>query len=104
MTTNNCSPKGKYQRTCNNNTPNTNNKRAKYRHFDEPIKLMRQSEIQGYAIRYLDNVAKNNGKSKYGFMTGLVQEASSKNNALQIDRTDILNEARRIVGKKKKIS
>ena len=65
---------------------------------------MRQSEIQGYAIRYLDNVAKNNGKSKYGFMTGLVQEASSKNNALQIDRTDILNEARRIVAKQRKLS
>jgi hypothetical protein len=65
---------------------------------------MRQSEIQGYAIRYLDNVAKNNGKCKYGFMTGLVQEASTKNYALQIDRTDILNEARRIVAKQRKLS
>jgi hypothetical protein len=63
---------------------------------------MRQSEIQGYAIQYLDNVAKNNGKCKYGFMAGLVREASSKNNSLEIDRTDILNEARRIVGKKRK--
>jgi hypothetical protein len=65
---------------------------------------MRQSEIQGYAIRYLDNVAKNNGKCKYGFITGLVQKASSKNNALQIDKTDILNEARRIVAKQRKLS
>ena len=101
-TTNN--KRGKYQLTCNNNTPNTNNKRAKYRHFDEPIKLMRQIEIRGYAIRYLDNVAKNNGKCKYGFMAGMVLEASTKNNALQIDRTDILNEARRIVTKQRKLS
>jgi hypothetical protein len=65
---------------------------------------MRHSEIRGYAIRYLENVAKNNGRSKYGFMTGLVQEASSKNKALQIDSTDILNEARRIVAKERKLS
>jgi hypothetical protein len=65
---------------------------------------MRQIEIRGYAIRYLDNVAKNNGKCKYGFMAGIVQEASTKNNALQIDRTDILNEARRIVTKQRKLS
>jgi len=65
---------------------------------------MRQIEIRGYAIRYLDNVAKNNGKCKYGFMAGMVLEASTKNNALQIDRTDILNEARRIVTKQRKLS
>ena len=64
---------------------------------------MRQSEIRGYAIWYLENVAKNNGRSKYGFMTGLVQEASSKNNALQIYKTDICNEARRIVAKQRKL-
>ena len=95
--------RGKYQRTCNNNTPNTNNKIGKYRQFSGPIKLMRQSEIRGYAIRYLDNVSKNNGKCKYGFLAGLVREASTNNNALQIDKTDIRNEARRIVAKQRKL-
>lgn len=69
----------------NNNTPKTNNKRGTYRHFDGPSKLIRQSEIQDYAIRDLDNVAKNNDKCKYGFMAGLVQKASSVNNAVQIN-------------------
>jgi hypothetical protein len=65
---------------------------------------MRQSEIRGYAIRYLDNVAKNNGKCKYGFMAGLVREASSKNNALQIDSRAIENKAERIVARQRKVS
>ena len=80
----------------NNNTPKTNNKRGTYRRFDGPTKLMRRSEIRGYAIRYLDNVAKNNGKCKYGFMAGLVREASSENNALQINSRDIETEVARI--------
>jgi hypothetical protein len=95
--------RGKYQRTCNKNTPNTNNKIGKYRQFSGPIQLMRQSEIRGYAIRYLDNVSKNNGKCKYGFLAGLVREASSNNNDLQIYKTDIQNE-RRIVAKQRKLS
>ena len=94
----------KYQRTCNNNTHDINNKRDKYRHFHGPIKLMRQSEIRGYAIRYLDDVAKNNGKCKYGFLAQLVREASTKNNSLQIYKADILNEARRIVAKQTKVT
>ena len=90
----------------NNNTPKTNNKRGTYRRFDGPIKLMRRSEIRGYAIRYLDNVAKNNGKCKYGFMAGLVGEASSENNALlQINSRDIETaEVARIVAKQRKVS
>jgi hypothetical protein len=96
--------KHKYQRTCKNNTPNTINKRGEYRHFNGPIKLMRQSEIRGYAIRYLDNVHKNNGKCKYGFLAGLVREACTKNNALQIYKKDILNEATRIVAKQRTVS
>ena len=88
----------------NNNTPKANNKRGTYRRFDGPIKLMRQSEIRGYAIRYLDNVAKNNGKCKYGFMAGLVREASSVNNVLQINSRDIEDEVARIVAKQRKVS
>jgi hypothetical protein len=65
---------------------------------------MRQSEIRGYAIRYLDDVAKNNGKCKYGFLAQLVREASTKNNSLQIYKADILNEARRIVAKQTKVT
>jgi hypothetical protein len=65
---------------------------------------MRQSEIRGYAIRYLDNVDKNNGKCKYGFLAGLVREASTKNNALQIYKKDILHEATRIVAKQRTVS
>ena len=95
--------KHKYQRTCKNNTPNTINKRGEYRHFNGPIKLMRQSEIRGYAIRYLDNVDKNNGKCKYGFLAGLVREACTKNNALQIYKKDILHEATRIVAKQRTV-
>jgi hypothetical protein len=81
----------KYRRTCNDITRDTNNKIGK-------------SEIRGYAIWYLDNVSKNNGKCKYGFLAGLVREASSNNNALQIYKTDIQNEARRIVAKQRKLS
>ena len=88
----------------NNNTPKANNKRGTYRRFDGPIKLMRQSEIRGYAIRYLDNVSKNNGKCKYGFMAGLVREASSVNNVLQINSRDIEDEVARIVAKQRKVS
>ena len=88
----------------NNNTPKTNNKRGTYRRFDGPIKLMRRSEIRGYAIRYLDNVAENNGKCKHGFMAGLVREASSENNALQINSRDIETEVARIVAEQRKVS
>ena len=88
----------------NNNTPKANNKRGTYRRFDGPIKLMRQSEIRGYAIRYLDNVSKNNGKCKYGFMAGLVREASSVNNVLQINSRAIEDEAARIVAEQRKVS
>ena len=87
----------------NNDTPKTHNKRGTYRRFDGPIKLMRQSEIRGYAIRYLDNVAKNNGKCKYGFMAGLVREASSVNNVLQINSRDIEDEVARIVAKQRQV-
>ena len=88
----------------NNDTPKTNNKRGTYRRFDGPIKLMRRSEIRGYAIRYLDNVAENNGKCKHGFMAGLVREASSENNALQINSRDIETEVARIVAEQRKVS
>ena len=88
----------------NYNTPKTNNKRGTYRRFDGPIKLMRRSEIRGYAIRYLDNVAENNGKCKHGFMAGLVREASSENNALQINSRDIETEVARIVAEQRKVS
>ena len=88
----------------NNNTPKTNNNRGTYRRFDGPIKLMRRSEIRGYAIRYLDNVAENNGKCKHGFMAGLVREASSENNALQINSRDIETEVARIVAEQRKVS
>ncbi len=88
----------------NNNTPKTNNKRGTCRRFDGPIKLMRRSEIRGYAIRYLDNVAENNGKCKHGFMAGLVREASSEYNALQINSRDIETEVARIVAKQRKVS
>ena len=87
----------------NNNTPKTNNKRGTYRRFDGPIKLMRRSEIRGYAIRYLDNVAKNNGKCKYGFMAGLVREASSVNIVLQISSRDIENEVAKILAKQRQV-
>ena len=88
----------------NNNTPKTNNKRVTYRRFDGPSKLIRQSEIRGYAIRYLDNVAKNNGKCEYGFMAGLVQEASSVTDVPQITRDDIRHEVARIVEEQRKVS
>ena len=88
----------------NNDTPKTHNKRGTYRRFDGPIKLMRRSEIRGYAIRYLDNVAENNGKCKHGFMAGLVREASSENNALQINSRDIETEVARIVAEQRKVS
>jgi hypothetical protein len=88
----------------NDNTPKTHNKRGTYRCFDGPSKLMRRSEIRGYAIRYLDNVAKNNGKCKNGFMAGLVQEASSVNIVPQINSRDIENEVARIVTKQRKVS
>ena len=65
---------------------------------------MRRSEIRGYAIRYLDNVPENNGKCKRGFMAGLVREASSENNALQINSRDIETEVARIVAKQRKVS
>jgi len=87
----------------NNNTPKTNNKRGTYRRFNGTIKLMRRSEIRGYAIRYLDNVAENNGKCKHGFMAGLVREATSENNALQINSRDIENEVARIVAEQRKV-
>ena len=87
----------------NNDTPKTHNKRGTFRCFDGPIKLMRQSEIRGYAIRYLDNVAKNNGKCKYGFMAGLIREASSVNNVLQINSRDIEDEVARIVAKQRQV-
>ena len=65
---------------------------------------MRLSEICGYAIWYLDNVAKNIGKCEYGFMAGLVREASSVNDVLQINSSDIKNEVARIVVKQRKVS
>jgi hypothetical protein len=93
----------KHRRTCSNIKCETNNKIGKYRQFTGPIKLIRQSEIRGYAIRYLDHVSKNNGKCKYGFLAGLVREACNNNNALQIYKTDIRNEATRIVAKERKL-
>ena len=65
---------------------------------------MRQSEIQGYATQYLDNVANNNGKCEYGFMAELVREASSVTDVLQITRDDIRHEGARIVDKLTKVS
>jgi hypothetical protein len=89
----------------NNKTQKTNNNiRGLYRHFDGPGKLMRQSEIRGYATRYLDNVANNNGKCEYGFMAELVREASSVTDVEQITRDDIRNEVARIVAKQRKVS
>ena len=67
-------------------------------------KLLRQSEIRGYATWYLDNVVKNNGKCKYGFMAELVQEASSVMDVPQITRDDIRNEVARIVEEQRKVS
>ena len=65
---------------------------------------MRKSFIRGYATRYLDNAAKNNGKCNYGFMNELVQEASSVTDMLQITRSDIKNEAAKIVAERRKVS
>ena len=65
---------------------------------------MRQSEIRGYATRYLDNIANNNGKCEYGFMAELVREASSVTDVEQIKRDDIRNEVARIVAKQRKVS
>ena len=47
-----------------NNTRKTSGARGPCRHFDEQSKFAREKLIRGCAERYLDNVAKNNGKSE----------------------------------------
>jgi hypothetical protein len=88
----------------NNMTRKTSNARGPYRHFDERSKFAREKLIQGYTERYLDNVAKNNGKCEYGFMGDLVQETSSLTDVLQITRKDIGHEASRILAEQREVS
>ena len=83
----------------NNKTRKTGSARGPYRHFDERFKFTREKLIQGYAERFLDNVAKNNGKCEYGLMGDLVQEASSLTDVILITHKDIGNEASRILAK-----
>ena len=45
-----------------NKTRKTSGARGPCQHFDEQSKFAREKLIRGYAERYLDNVAKNNGK------------------------------------------
>ena len=42
----------------------TSSARGLCRHFVKQGEFMREKLMQGYAERYLDNVAKNNGKSE----------------------------------------
>jgi len=85
-------------------TRKTSSARGPYRHFDGRSKFAREKLIQGYAERYLDNVEKNNGRCKYGFMGDLVREASSLTDVLQITRKDIGHEASRILAKRREVS
>jgi hypothetical protein len=72
----------------NNNKRNSNNKRGHYHCFND--KLTRNSVIQEYAIRYLDNVPNNDsGRCDRGFMTKLVQEAHSNNQELKITLSEM---------------
>ena len=48
----------------NNKTRMTSSARGPYRHFVKQSKFAREKLMRGYAERYLDNVAKNNGKSE----------------------------------------
>ena len=88
----------------NNKTWKTSSDRGPYRHFVERIKFAREKLIQGCAERYLNNVAKNNGKCEYGFMGDLVREASSLTGVLQITRKDIGHEALRILAEQREVS
>ena len=90
------SNKKKTQKTCSARGP--------YRHFDKRSKFAREKLIQGYAERYLDNVEKNNGRCKYGFMGDLVREASSLADVLQITRKDIGHEALRFLAEQREVS
>ena len=58
---------------------NSNNVRGPYREFDPASQAMREVLIRGYAKRYIENVAANNGKCTYGFVVGLARESSSSN-------------------------
>ena len=83
---------------------NSNNVRGPYREFDPASQAMREVLIRGYAKRYIENVETNNGKCTYGFVVGLAQESSSVTNRLRINRKDIINEATRIMAKRREVS
>jgi hypothetical protein len=83
---------------------NSSKLRGPYREFDPASQAMREVLIRGYAKRYIEHVAANNGKCMYGFVVGLARESASVTDRLRINRKDIINEATRIMAKRREVS